>query len=219
MQIWTVLSIALTLDGCGGYDVKLQSEVYTPDYKVYHNVSQVVSRLEEFKKEHFNYITLNKNFKSKNGLPQLLIKMSNFSLEESEKSKQVKILFAFGEHAREFFPVESLLYFLKNITNGLSKRLDTYDYKFSEWVLNNFHIEIISLANPDGRVLIEKTKNYCWRGTSSGVDINRNFDWNYGDKGSSTDPADGEYRGPHAFSGLFLPTQFESFLCIYNVIY
>ena len=47
--------------------------------------------------------------------------------------------------------------------------------------------------------------NYCWRGTKSGVDLNRNFDWNFGaSHGSSRDPNDEEYRGAHAFSGAFL---------------
>ena len=45
--------------------------------------------------------------------------------------------------------------------------------------------------------------NYCWRGTSTGVDLNRNFDWNFGGAhGSSRDPKDEEYRGAYAFSGM-----------------
>jgi hypothetical protein len=58
------------------------------------------------------------------------------------------------------------------------------------------------MMNPDGRKFVEKTGNYCWRGTSTGVDLNRNFDWNYGAKGSSSDITDEEYRGNAAFSGL-----------------
>ena len=34
----------------------------------------------------------------------------------------------------------------------------------------------------------------------NGVDINRNFDWEYGGAGSSVDPASEEFRGPHPFS-------------------
>ena len=57
------------------------------------------------------------------------------------------------------------------------------------------------MVNPDGRQYVENTRNYCWRGTSTGVDLNRNFDWHFGDKGSSGDRTDEEYRGTHAFSG------------------
>ncbi|CAG2191998.1 unnamed protein product [Mytilus edulis] len=55
-------------------------------------------------------------------------------------------------------------------------------------------------TNPDGRLYIESTNNYCWRGTETGVDLDRNFDWEYGRKGSSSDPKDEEYRGLHKFS-------------------
>ena len=65
-------------------------------------------------------------------------------------------------------------------------------------------IYIIVLTNPDGRLYIEKHLNYCWRGTSNGVDLNRNFDWRYGDRGSSVKKTDEEYRGVHPFSGNIL---------------
>jgi len=32
---------------------------------------------------------------------------------------------------------------------------------------------------------IEATQNYCWRGTGTGVDINRNFDWEFGGPGAA----------------------------------
>jgi len=49
--------------------------------------------------------------------------------------------------------------------------------------------------------MIESTENYCWRGTKTGVDLDRNFDWEYGRKGSSSNPQDEEYRGLNKFSG------------------
>uniref|UniRef100_A0A8W8ICE3 Peptidase M14 domain-containing protein n=1 Tax=Magallana gigas TaxID=29159 RepID=A0A8W8ICE3_MAGGI len=63
---------------------------------------------------------------------------------------------------------------------------------------NNLYI--ILMANPDGRHHCEKTKNYCWRGTSTGVDLDRNFGWEFGGKGSSSDTEDEEYRGKDPFS-------------------
>lgn len=59
----------------------------------------------------------------------------------------------------------------------------------------------MAIVNPDGRQFVESSGNYCWRGTSTGVDLNRNFDWHFGDKGSSADKSDEEYRGTHPFSG------------------
>lgn len=33
---------------------------------------------------------------------------------------------------------------------------------------------------------LEETQDFCWRGNSRGVDINRNFDWNFGGPGVCT---------------------------------
>lgn len=43
---------------------------------------------------------------------------------------------------------------------------------------------------------LEKTKDYCWRGMGNGVDVNRNFPWEYGGPGSSDDPKVGT-MDPH----------------------
>ncbi|XP_005102958.1 carboxypeptidase O [Aplysia californica] len=199
--IFVALSV-LSLFVCSlGYDVKAQLEKYTPNYTIYHNISQINSDLSLLEKLHKDYITLSHSFKSRKGMSQIFAKISNSSQDASQSTSKTKILLVFGEHAREFFPVESMFYFLKNLTGGLPGSVrDNPGQKFSKWVLDNFDIHIICLANPDGRDYVEKSNNYCWRGTSLGVDINRNFDWNYGGKGSSNDPSDGEYRGTHVFS-------------------
>ncbi|PIK55134.1 putative carboxypeptidase A1 isoform X1 [Apostichopus japonicus] len=139
-----------------------------------------------------------------NKASQFVLHLKNFSqsdrTQQTLSSPKQKVLLSFGEHAREFFPVESALYFLKNITAGLTKPATSAQYKFSRTIFSNLEIFIIVLANPDGRHYIEKTKNYCWRGTSIGVDLDRNFDWNFGGKGSSSKPFDEEYRGHSSLS-------------------
>ncbi|XP_048736117.2 carboxypeptidase A5-like isoform X2 [Ostrea edulis] len=59
---------------------------------------------------------------------------------------------------------------------------------------------VSTTQDKDGRHFVEQTQNYCWRGTSTGVDLDRNFGWEFGGKGSSSDPNDEEYRGEEAFS-------------------
>ncbi|GFO34912.1 carboxypeptidase a1-like [Plakobranchus ocellatus] len=206
-----------------GADVKPQKENYEPDYTTYHNVSSLETEIQRLTKRYSDFIQLNNNYKSSAGQSQLVFRVSNFSSIAGSLKGKVRIFLSFGEHAREFFPVESMLHFIKNITDGVSQDTNkTEGLKFSSWVLNNFDIIIIGMANPDGRVYIEKTQNYCWRGTESGVDINRNFNWNFGGQGSSSNPLDGEYRGPHAFSepetevfqnisSIFVPDAFVSF--------
>uniref|UniRef100_A0A0B6YQ37 Peptidase M14 domain-containing protein n=1 Tax=Arion vulgaris TaxID=1028688 RepID=A0A0B6YQ37_9EUPU len=203
--------------------VGAQKEIYEPDYSVYHNLTSIVSDLTEIINKYRNFIIASHEFKSKNGHTQFLIRLSNFTRERTK----VKILLAYGEHAREFFPIESMFYFLKNLTKGLDKPFEGRPSNtFSSWVVNNFDLYIIAITNPDGRSYIERTKNYCWRGTGAGIDLNRNFDWNYGGIGSSKYRGDEEYRGPKAFSEpetlvfrrLAASVSFDAFLSFHSGI-
>lgn len=201
-----IVILTIKVQHCVSVDVIAQHENYEPDYSMYHNVSSIVKELKQMESKYNNYFKIDDAFVSTNGVTQLFMRLSNFSNTDEINLNRVKILMAFGEHAREFFPVESLLYFLKNVTLGIEyfmykdhRKFQSYQY--SSWLLSNFDLFIIALTNPDGRHYIEDTKNYCWRGTAKGIDLNRNFDWNYGKEGSSSDPKDDEYRGPYAFSG------------------
>lgn len=207
-----------------GVDVEPQKEKYEPNYSYYHNMSSLEAELCSLARENEDFIQITNDYKSSSGLSQLVFRMTNFSSKfETFTAPKVRLLLSFGEHAREFFPVESMLYFINNVTNKVRGTSNIpFDQTFSAWVLNNFDIIFIGMANPDGRHFIEKTKNYCWRGTKSGVDINRNFDWNFGGIGSSSNPQDGEFRGPHPFSepetevfrnmsSIFAPDAFVSF--------
>jgi hypothetical protein len=57
---------------------------------------------------------------------EILIPITNFTGSTNNKitkfteNHRLKLLFAYGVHAREFLPTESLLYLLKNLTQGLS---------------------------------------------------------------------------------------------------
>jgi murein tripeptide amidase MpaA len=156
---------------------------------------------------------LDKIYRSKENRPQLLLRISNFSGSRISPAPyehlypnipKVRILLSYGEHAREFLPLESLFYLLKNLTEGLKMDRDTAGERFSRLVFSNVDLFIVAIVNPDGRQYVERTKNYCWRGTSSGVDLNRNFDWEFAGKGSSGNVNDEEYRGPYPLSGKFL---------------
>ncbi|PIK33128.1 putative carboxypeptidase A1 isoform X1 [Apostichopus japonicus] len=194
---------SLFLQTFGG-DVKPRPELYIPNYKIYHNLSSLNKEITRLVAQNPNYIHLNEKYLSRNKASQFVLHLKNFSqsdrTQQTLSSPKQKVLLSFGEHAREFFPVESALYFLKNITAGLTKPATSAQYKFSRTIFSNLEIFIIVLANPDGRHYIEKTKNYCWRGTSIGVDLDRNFDWNFGGKGSSSKPFDEEYRGHSSLS-------------------
>ncbi len=206
-----VLCVCLTSQVCyiRAGDVNPRQELYTPDYDIYHNVSYIGQHLRHIASKFPNYIRLDEAYLSRNKYPQYLLHVTNFTNYPPSGSfktsdTKAKVLLSYGEHAREFFPVESLFHLLNNITIGLYSYKDSYSRAFTRRILSRLDLFIIVLANPDGRVHIEKTKNYCWRGTSVGVDLDRNFDWNFGGPGSKADPNDEEYRGPFPHSGKYL---------------
>lgn len=188
-------------------DVRPKKETRLPDYSVYHNVSQIQLALLKLTNRAPGYIRLISSFLSREGRPQLLLRITNFTHNQLQPShdmgpsrEKVKILLSYGEHAREFFPVESLIYLVGNLTGGLDATVSEAAREFSRVILSNIDLFIVAMMNPDGRCYVERTGNYCWRGTITGVDLNRNFDWNFGKHGSSSNHRDEEYRGPRAFS-------------------
>ncbi|XP_078589693.1 carboxypeptidase B1-like [Branchiostoma floridae x Branchiostoma japonicum] len=213
-------------------DVKPVKEKYLPDYTVYHNLTQVGAHIQELAQKFPAYLRLDTSYRSRNGRPQYVLRVSNFSGSYSiQHSTEVgvtpvkaRILLAYGEHAREFFPVESMFHLLLNLTGGLTATEGSHSRAYTSEILSKIDLFIVGIVNPDGRHHVEQTKNYCWRGTSTGVDLNRNFDWQFGGPGSSGDPEDEEYRGSAAFSepeclvltDLVTKFQFDAFLSLHS---
>lgn len=176
-------------------DVKPQKEHYKPVYSVYHNMSSIALTLGKLVKENSDIIrhVQHEKYISKQRRQQFVLHITNFASHSEQYRSKVNFLLSFGEHAREFLPVESLVHFLRMLVMDWRTSKPAID-------LNQVSIFVIALANPDGRQYVEQTENFCWRGTLSGVDLNRNFDWEFGGKGSSGDPQDEEFRGPKPFS-------------------
>ncbi|WAR19295.1 CBPO-like protein [Mya arenaria] len=149
VHLWIYLDIKQVLS----YDVRPQREKYTPNYGIYHNLSSINSVMQNLIKEHSNIIQdLSELYLSRGGNSQHVVHIG--ANPYSNNSETVKILLSFGEHAREFLPIESLFYFLNMILQ--SKNEQDIDLK-------DFDVYVIVIANPDGRLHVEQTKNFCWR--------------------------------------------------------
>ena len=107
-------------------------------------------------------------------------------------------------HAREYTPQELVTRFAEML-------VDQYDIDPDiTWMLDHNEVHMILVGNPDGRKRAEaglswrKTtnQNYCGASSNSrGVDLNRNFSFNWGCcNGSSSDQCSLTYRGPFASS-------------------
>jgi len=128
----------------------------------------------------------------------------NVATEEDEPC-----IFYMGEHhAREPISLEVAMYILNYIVSNYGS-----DPAITDDV-NNKQIWFLPLVNPDGHKIVTDEVDLWWRknirdnnsngaidaGTTDGVDLNRNYGWEWGGEGTSTDPTDITYCGPSGFS-------------------
>jgi len=131
----------------------------------------------------------------------------NVNVNEDEPA-----VYYFGaHHAREPISTETAFYVLNHI-------IDNYgtDPEITENV-NNTEIWFVPIVNPDGHEVVLDQINTDWRKNirdndgdgnltngywdyPDGVDPNRNYGWNWGTAGTSSDPGDQTYCGPEPFS-------------------
>jgi len=103
-----------------------------------------------------------------------------------------------GIHAREWISPATVSYIMMELVEN------THQYRE---LLEKYDFFVMPSVNPDG---YEYSRNYnrMWRKTRSqnygsscrGVDPNRNFGYQWGGAGTSTDPCSDIYKGTHAFS-------------------
>ena len=128
----------------------------------------------------------------------LNITAANSARQSSEKGK---MLLTSGIHAREYTPTELLARFIETLVDGYN----TNDAQITS-ILQHTEIHAIIHVNPDGRYMAENSPNTYWRKNMNptgckkdgfyGVDINRNFDFLWGDDfGASSDPCSDAYHG------------------------
>ena len=113
---------------------------------------------------------------------------------------EAEILFVGGHHAREWISVDVPFLLAKHL-------LEKYNSDPAiRSLVNNGEIWIIPLLNPDGHQY-SVDNDRLWRKNrrnngdgSYGVDLNRNYSYQWGGPGSSGDTYSETYRGPAAFS-------------------
>lgn len=104
-------------------------------------------------------------------------------------------------HAREYVTAETVLRYGEWLAGQYGSNPDV------TWVLDHQEVHILLQANPDGRKVAEisttrmqrknRDENFCpTGGTSLGVDLNRNFPFDWAGPGSSGSDCSDIYRGP-----------------------
>lgn len=134
-----------------------------------------------------------------NGYDLFVLKISNQTIPGDKPD-----LWAMSAiHAREYSTAEVNTRFAEYLLNNYGTDPD------ATWIVDNRELHLLLHANPDGRKRAEagaswrKNTNddFCGSGSSYGIDLNRNFPYEWGCcGGSSGDPCDTTYRGTAAIS-------------------
>jgi hypothetical protein len=123
----------------------------------------------------------------------------NPNLEEGEP----EVLFDALHHAREPITVSVLIDLMYYLCDNYGVESE------ATFLVDNRQIWFVPIVNPDGYVYNEQTnpngggmwrKNRREQGACDGVDLNRNYGYQWGGAGSDSDPCSEVYRGPSAFS-------------------
>lgn len=166
----------------------------------YHNYEELTKELESLARANPELVRMDSIGKSVEGrdLWHLIL-----STDPAQSNAKAGIVFMGGHHAREHLSVEIPLL--------LAKRLITeFNAGNAEVVrlLTARQVHIIPSVNPDGAEYDISDSDYLmWRknrgsveGELYGIDLNRNYSFQWGGPGSSSYPSSEIYRGPKAFS-------------------
>ena len=181
--------------GVSGFDFGSMGGYYTFD--------EIAADLDEMVKNYPNLITQKFSIgTSVEGRTIWAVKISdNPNVNETEPAVGFDALV----HAREPQSMATLMYFMWYLLENYGSDPEV------TYLVNNREIYCVPCFNPDGYEYNRQTdpggggmwrKNRRNNGTCYGIDLNRNFSyqWGYDNIGSSPDPCDQTYRGTAAFS-------------------
>ena len=170
----------------------------------YHTYDETVAELDSIAA---NYPTITRldtiGVSTRDSLPILAMKISdNPQLDEDEPA----LLFNGIHHSEELLGCEVCLYLLNDLVNRYAS-----DTLIHRWI-DESEIWIVPMLNPEGHGIVMTGVDTIWRKNkrdnnnngffdldSDGVDLNRNYDFNW-NLGGSGDMTSEDYRGPSPFS-------------------
>jgi hypothetical protein len=170
----------------------------------YHTYEQIVGVIDELVDSHPDRIRKEKIGYTQQGERDIYaVKISDDVHHDHDRPV---ILFTGAIHARELATPEICLELIKRLVTGYGT-----DDHITEW-LGRYEIYIIPVINVDGHYIVTHNIDPRWRKNARdatddwqsvrypmGVDLNRNYDFNFGG-GGSDDPESVRYRGAYPFS-------------------
>lgn len=166
----------------------------------YHNYAELTEALNTIAKNNSDIVRLTSIVKTQEGRDIWALHItSDFNIADTKPAA----IFMGGHHAREHLSVEMPLmlaqYLVDQYRAGNQKVVS---------LINSRDIHIIPVVNPDGMEYDIKDGSYkMWRKNRTrnpngtfGVDLNRNYGYQWGTGGSSADPNSDTYKGTTPFS-------------------
>lgn len=165
--------------------------------------AQMLTELDDMQSLYPDLITLKApigSFETIENRPIYWVKISdNPNVDETEP----EMLYTAIHHAREPASLQQLIFYMWYL-------LENYDSDSQvSTLVDNSEMYFVPVINVDGYLYNESTdpngggywrKNRRNNGGSFGVDLNRNYGYEWGGLGASTDPSDNTYRGAAGFS-------------------
>jgi len=171
----------------------------------YYTYNEIAQKLDSMKLQYPNLITAKRNLglSVENRIIWAVKISDNPDLNES--AAEAPVYFDALHHAREPQSMASMMYYMYWLLENYGTNPE------ATYLVNNREIFFVPVVNPDGYVYNQTTNpngGGSWRknrknsgGGDYGVDLNRNYDYGWGNNsGSSNDPGSETYRGPSAGS-------------------
>jgi carboxypeptidase T len=192
--------------GCGGpIDVPVPTEFELGGMGGFFTYDEFIGHLDNMAALYPNLITVKApigNYQTAGGRPIYWVKLSD-NVNQSE-STEPQVLYTAIHHAREPLGLSQLIFYMYFLLENYATNPDVQD------VVNNNELFFVPVINPDGYVY-NQTQNPngggMWRKNrrnngdgTFGVDLNRNYSYEWGGEGASTVTSAETYRGTGPFS-------------------
>ena len=169
---------------------------------VFHNYAELTSELTALANANPSIVKMTSIGKTLEGRDIWALRITT---DQSHADQKPAVIYMGGHHAREHLSVEMpimLAQFLVKEYNAQNPRIVN--------LVNSRDIHIIPVVNPDGMEYdIQDGKYKMWRKNRAknndgtyGVDLNRNYGFQWGTGGSSSSPSNETYKGPQPFSEI-----------------
>jgi carboxypeptidase T len=168
----------------------------------YYTFDEVVAQLDAMRRLYPHLISIKQSIgPSVEGRSIWIVKISD---QPDVDEEEPEILYTSLHHAREPEGMMALMYFMYYL-------LEHYEVSpEAKFLIENRELYFVPVVNPDGYVYNQQTdpnggglwrKNRRDNGNGTfGVDLNRNYEFQWGGVAGSTIPSNATYRGTHAFS-------------------